>query len=54
MGAIEGRGCLKCYSMLFTGMFSHNNVFENSPLVVQAFMGAVEGMRVGLGLSKVL
>ena len=30
------------------------NVFETSPHVVQAFMGAVEGMRVGLGPSKVL
>lgn len=30
------------------------NVFETSPHVVQAFMGAIEGMRVGLGPEKVL
>ena len=30
------------------------NIFESSPHVVQAFMGAVEGMRVGLGASKIL
>ena len=30
------------------------NVFETSPHVVQAFMGAIEGMRVGVGPSKVL
>ncbi|XP_074659649.1 splicing factor 3B subunit 1-like isoform X2 [Tubulanus polymorphus] len=30
------------------------NVFETSPHVVQAFMGAIEGIRVGLGPSKIL
>lgn len=30
------------------------NVFETSPHVVQAFMGSIEGMRVGVGPSKVL
>ncbi|XP_052767577.1 splicing factor 3B subunit 1-like isoform X1 [Mya arenaria] len=30
------------------------NVFETSPHVVQAFMGAIEGMRVGVGPSKIL
>lgn len=30
------------------------NVFETSPHVVQAFMGAMEGLRVGLGVSKIL
>lgn len=29
------------------------NIFENSPHVVQAFMGAVEGLRVAIGPSKV-
>ncbi|XP_064648689.1 splicing factor 3B subunit 1-like isoform X2 [Lineus longissimus] len=30
------------------------NIFETSPHVVQAFMGAVEGIRVGLGPNKLL
>ena len=30
------------------------NIFETSPHVVQAFMGATEGIRVGLGPCKVL
>ena len=30
------------------------NVFENSPHLIQAFMDAVEGMRVSLGPMKVL
>ena len=29
------------------------NIFENSPHVVQAFMGAVEGLRVAVGPSKI-
>ncbi|BFY96994.1 hypothetical protein BsWGS_00033 [Bradybaena similaris] len=29
------------------------NIFENSPHVVQAFMGAVEGLRVAIGPSKI-
>ena len=30
------------------------NVFESSPHVVQAFMGAIEGIRVGVGPGKIL
>lgn len=30
------------------------NVFETSPHVVQAFMSAIEGLRMGLGPSKIL
>ena len=30
------------------------NIFETSPHVVQAFMGAIEGFRVGMGASKIL
>jgi splicing factor 3B subunit 1 len=30
------------------------NIFEASPHVIQAFMGAIEGMRVGLGAPRVL
>merc|ERR1711963_1121809 len=29
------------------------NIFENSPHVVQAFMGAIEGLRVAIGPSKI-
>lgn len=29
------------------------NIFENSPHVVQAFMGAVEGLRMAIGPSKI-
>ncbi|CAC5379737.1 splicing factor 3B subunit 1-like isoform X1 [Mytilus californianus] len=30
------------------------NIFETSPHVVQAFMGAIEGFRVGMGAAKIL
>lgn len=30
------------------------NVFETSPHVVQAFMSSIEGLRMGLGPSKIL
>lgn len=30
------------------------NIFESSPHVIQAFMSAIEGMRVGLGAPRVL
>lgn len=30
------------------------NIFETSPHVVQAFMGAIEGIRVGLGPARIL
>ncbi len=30
------------------------NIFESSPHVIQAFMSAIEGLRVGLGPNRVL
>merc|ERR1711935_117803 len=40
--------------MLHLLNFVWPNIFETSPHVIQAFMGAVEGMRVSLGPVKVL
>ena len=49
---VYGFGCEDALTHLLNYVWP--NVFENSPHVVQAFMGAIEGMRVGLGPSKVL
>ncbi len=49
---VYGFGCEDALTHLLNHVWP--NIFESSPHVVQAFMGAVEGMRVGLGPSKVL
>jgi hypothetical protein len=49
---VYGFGCEDALTHLLN--FVWPNVFETSPHVVQAFMGAVEGMRVGLGAHKIL
>ena len=49
---VYGFGCADALTHLMN--FVWPNVFETSPHVVQAFMGSVEGMRVGLGPGKVL
>ena len=49
---VFGFGCEDALTHLLN--YTWPNVFETSPHVVQAFMGAIEGMRVGLGPSKVL
>ena len=49
---VFGFGCEDALTHLMN--FVWPNVFETSPHVVQAFMGAIEGMRVGLGPEKVI
>ncbi|KAJ8313781.1 hypothetical protein KUTeg_008342 [Tegillarca granosa] len=49
---VYGFGCEDALTHLLNYVWP--NIFETSPHVVQAFMGAIEGMRVGLGPSKVL
>lgn len=49
---VYGFGCEDALTHLLNYVWP--NVFETSPHVVQAFMGSIEGMRVGLGPSKVL
>lgn len=49
---VYGFGCEDALNHLMN--FVWPNVFETSPHVVQAFMGAIEGMRVGMGSIKVL
>lgn len=49
---VYGFGCEDALTHLLNYVWP--NVFETSPHVVQAFMGAIEGMRVGIGPSKVL
>ncbi len=49
---VYGFGCED--SLLHLLNYVWPNIFETSPHVVQAFMGAVEGIRVGIGASKVL
>jgi hypothetical protein len=49
---VYGFGCEDALIHLLNHVWP--NVFETSPHVVQAFMGAIEGMRVGIGPSKVL
>ncbi|XP_013413734.1 splicing factor 3B subunit 1 [Lingula anatina] len=49
---VYGFGCEDALTHLLNYVWP--NVFETSPHVVQAFMGAIEGMRVGLGPAKVL
>ncbi|XP_069110836.1 splicing factor 3B subunit 1-like isoform X1 [Argopecten irradians] len=49
---VFGFGCEDALTHLLN--YAWPNIFETSPHVVQAFMGTIEGMRVGLGPSKVL
>ena len=49
---VYGFGCEDALTHLMNHLWP--NVFETSPHVVQAFMSAIEGMRLGLGPSKVL
>ena len=49
---VYGFGCEDALTHLLNYVWP--NIFETSPHVVQAFMGSIEGMRVGLGATKVL
>lgn len=49
---VHGFGCEDALTHLMNYLWP--NVFETSPHVIQAFMSAVEGMRLGLGPTKVL
>ena len=49
---VNGFGCEDALTHLMN--FVWPNVFETSPHLVQAFMDAVDGMRVALGPIKVL
>jgi splicing factor 3B subunit 1 len=49
---VYGFGCEDALTHMLNYVWP--NVFESSPHVVQAFMSAVEGIRVGLGPSKIL
>ncbi len=49
---VYGFGCEDALAHLLNYVWP--NVFENSPHLVQAFMDAVDGMRVSLGPTKVL
>ncbi len=49
---VYGFGCEDALTHLLNHVWP--NIFESSPHVVQAFMGAIEGIRVGLGPSKIL
>ena len=49
---VYGFGCEDALTHLMNYVWP--NIFETSPHVVQAFMGSIEGMRVGVGPSKIL
>ncbi|XP_076460472.1 splicing factor 3B subunit 1-like isoform X1 [Babylonia areolata] len=49
---VAGFGCEDALIHLLNYVWP--NVFESSPHVVQAFMGAIEGLRVAVGPSKIL
>lgn len=49
---VYGFGCEDALTHLLNYVWP--NIFETSPHVVQAFMGSIEGMRVGIGPSKIL
>ena len=49
---VYGFGCEDALVHLLNYLWP--NVFETSPHVVQAFMSCMEGMRIGLGPSKLL
>ena len=49
---VYGFGCEDALTHLLNYVWP--NIFESSPHVVQAFMGAIEGLRVAIGPSKIL
>ena len=49
---VYGFGCEDALTHLLNYLWP--NIFENSPHVIQAFMGSIEGMRLALGPSKLL
>ena len=49
---VYGFGCEDSLTNLMN--FVWPNIFENSPHVIQAFMGAIDGMRIGMGPAKVM
>ena len=49
---VYGFGCEDALTHLMNYVWP--NIFETSPHVVQASMGSIEGMRVGVGPSKIL
>lgn len=49
---VAGFGCEDALIHLLNYVWP--NIFETSPHVVQAFMGAIEGLRVAVGPSKIL
>lgn len=49
---VYGFGCEDALNHLMNYVWP--NIFETSPHVVQAFMGAIEGLRVGLGSARIL
>ena len=49
---VYGFGCEDSLTNLMNYVWP--NVFETSPHVIQAFMGAVDGMRIGMGPLKVI
>ncbi|XP_048754617.1 splicing factor 3B subunit 1-like isoform X2 [Ostrea edulis] len=49
---VFGFGCEDALTHLLNYVWP--NIFETSPHVVQAFMGSIEGMRVGIGPAKIL
>lgn len=49
---VFGFGCEDALTHLLNHVWP--NIFETSPHVVQAFMGSIEGIRVGTGPHKIL
>jgi splicing factor 3B subunit 1 len=49
---VFGFGCEDALCHLLNHVWP--NIFETSPHVIQAFMCAIEGLRVGLGPSRLL
>lgn len=49
---VYGFGCEDALTHLLNYVWP--NIFETSPHLVQAFMGAIEGMKVSLGPNKLL
>ena len=49
---VYGFGCEDALLHLLNHVWP--NIFENSPHLIQAFMGAIEGLRVALGPIRLL
>lgn len=49
---VYGFGCEDALTHLLNYVWP--NIFETSPHLVQAFMGAIEGLRVAIGPNKML